>query len=561
MLAHLSIQNIVLIDRLTLDLTPGLTVLTGETGAGKSILLDALSLALGRRAETRLIRQGQDKAQVSASFTLNSAQQKALQKTADDLDIILEDELIIRRTLSKDGKSRAFLNDTPISAQALRIIGNGLIEIHGQFDTHGLFDARTHITLLDQFGDFENDLGHVKEKWDSYKSLLKERKTLQENFETAQRDREFLMASVEKLEKLAPQAGEEEELVAKRALFMNAEKLIEVVRTAQQAVGQDDGGRDRLHQALGALERQSDKGGDAFGATIDHLNRAVIEVDEAMSLLDGLLSDLDLDPTEQAHIDERLFALRGAARKYRVSVEELPDTLKNFQEKLDLLNNQTLSLDALNAQIDDTKKSYLESATVLHDKRCQVAQDLTQKVMAELSPLKLEKAQFVIRVTSADESQWHAHGISLVEFLVATNVGATPASLGKVASGGELARLMLALKVVLKTNIPTMIFDEVDTGIGGATADAVGQRLARLGDQAQVMVVTHSPQVAARGHHHLKISKTSDDQSTTTTVTPLNHSYRIEEIARMLAGADITSEARTAAQKLLDHNNALQKVE
>ncbi len=558
MLTHLTISNIVLIDHISIDVPNGLCALTGETGAGKSIILDALGLVLGQRAETRLIRDGEEEASVTASFDLPRHTQDTVKTLIASSGLSLEDStLIMRRIIRRDGRNKVFINDQPCTQTLLMAIGSELGEIHGQFETHGLLDPQNHLNVLDRFGRLIDLREQTSETWSTLSKLHTQKAELIATIEQAQKEEDYLRHALDELDKLNPQPNEEPELVEKRKLYMNAEKLIEAVSLAENALQGRDGGRDQLHSALAALERRADEGGEAMEPIIDGLNRASIEIDEALHRLEQFMSDLDLNPTEQNDIEERLFALRATARKHSTTVAELPDVLNDIKQRLQLITDQTDALNGINKEIKAQREAYLKHARALHDQRIEAAKTLQTAIMKEFPPIKLEKAEFTIAIKEKEESQWDGKGLSDISFLISTNPGSAPAPLHKIASGGELARFMLAVKVVLNDEfaVPIMIFDEVDTGISGATADAVGRRLARLGQKQQVLLVTHSPQVAACADHHLQVSKNSSAESTTTSLLTLKDEDRIEEIARLLSGESITGEARNAAISLLKKNN------
>lgn len=555
MLTDLHIKDVVIIENLALSFEQGFATFTGETGAGKSIILDSLGLSLGQRSEARLVRSGCQNASVAATFdNLNHDTHNALQALFDEQDMALELPLILRRTLTADGKSKAFVNDQPVSISFLKQIGENLVEIHGQFETQKLLDPKTHRHLLDGFGGLQTDMRHVQQAWQEWQKARQELQKLQEMLEQAERDREYWQESVRELRDLNPQTDEEEHLVEQRSLMMHAEKVLENMDEASKSLTAHNGGvQQRLHNAMRSLERAQDKMPEQIIPVIEALNRALIEVDEAVENLERLGSDLQFDHQSQAQTDERLFALRGAARKFNVAVTNLPEFLADLEEKLTIINDQSSRQKKLQEHVRQTREAYVTAARLLSDKRNQAAIRLSDAVMTELTPLKLEKAIFTVAVEDKPEEQWGADGLDMVTFLISTNPGTAPGPLNKIASGGEMARFMLALKVVTQEAeaTPTLIFDEVDTGVGGAVAEAIGLRLRRLGQQAQVFAVTHSPQVAAKGHMHLRIAKQIANDTTRTHVELLDMDARTEEIARMLSGSTVTSEARAAAQNLL----------
>ncbi len=551
MLSALSIRNVVLIDSLDLDFGAGLAVLTGETGAGKSILLDALGLALGARADAGLVRVGCKQATVAAEFIGTEAIASRLEEIFDEQGLEASEILVLRRSLTAEGRSRAFINDQPVGAGILKRVGEVLVEIHGQFQTQGLMEPKTHRSLLDSFGRLRSDTERTAAAWRNWRSLLAERDRLYEEQSAAQAMQEELRSAIADIDALDPQPGEEAALTERRTFLMGAEQLSESLNAVAAEIEAADG-------ALGSARRVIDKArataGDRIGALAEALERAAIEISEAGSALAGLSTDLDADPGALEHTEERLFDLRDLARRHSVGVDELPQIRAALADRLSLIEDAGDRLTGLGRQCDLARRSYLEAAQKLSEERRKAAERLDAAVNAELPPLKLDKARFTTALETLEEANYGPDGRERIQFLIATNPGARPGPLNRVASGGELARLMLAIKVVLHSGegAPVIVFDEVDAGIGGATADAVGERLARLGETAQVLVVTHSPQVAARGSGHLRVSKHSTDGVTTTSVDPLDSAARHEEIARMLAGATITDEARAAAAKLLD---------
>lgn len=555
MLTDLRIKDVVIIENLALNFEPGFAALTGETGAGKSIILDSLGLSLGQRSEARLVRQGSEQASVTATFDVqNPKLQKILAEIFSENDLEFDHTLILRRTLTRDGRSKAFINDQPVSIAFLKNVGEQLVEIHGQFETQKLLDPRTHRHLLDAFGNLDKDIRAVQKAWHEWQRAARELKELQSTLEQAQRDQEYWQEAAKELRELNPVAGEEDQLVEQRSVMMHAEKVLENMEDANKALTAHNGIQQKLHGAMRALERVQDKVPDKLVPIIESLNRALIDIDEAADALERVAQDLQFDAQSQGSVDERLFALRGAARKYGVAVVGLPDLLKEIEQKLNLINDQSVQRAKLEKLVAETRGIYVEKAQSLTIKRQTSSTKMAKAVMAELVPLKLEKAIFSVAVEARAEESWGADGMDHVTFLISTNPGMPPGPLNKIASGGEMARFMLALKVVTQEAeaTPTLIFDEVDTGVGGAVAEAVGLRLKKLGASAQVMAVTHSPQVAAKGHRHLRIAKIVVDKMTRTHVELLTHDERVEEIARMLSGQIVTAEARGAAANLID---------
>lgn len=555
MLVALSIRDVVLISALDLSFHGGLTVFTGETGAGKSILLDSLSLVLGARADAGLVRHGAAQLSVSAQFS--PAKDHPLWAVLDEQGMTPGDDgLLIRRVVSADGRSRAWINDQPVSVGLLRQIGDGLVEIHGQFATHGLLDPTTHRAVLDDFADNAALRQRVKEAWEHWCLLAGQRAKAEADLKQARAEEEDLRHACAELDGLAPKEGEEETLSARRALLQHAEKLLTAFQEANTALAPDgDGVEGALRTAGRILQRVADRAEGRLDEVLAALDRAADAVAEASMLLDRAGNDLDMDPTALEKTEERLFALRALARKHQVAVDELPALSQSLHDKLSLLDGSGTDLARL-AQAEQTARAaYIRIAEELTTARKTAAQQLDAAIAAELPPLKLDKARFATQITPLAENQWGALGQDGIEFHVATNPGAPFGPLGKIASGGELSRFMLALKVVLARigTVPTLVFDEVDSGIGGAVAAAVGERLARLAQQVQVLVVTHSPQVAARGGHHYRVVKTETAKDQVSTdVQTLNDTARREEIARMLAGETITDHARAAALSLLN---------
>lgn len=552
MLQSLSIRNVVLIDKLNLDFQTGLSVLTGETGAGKSILLDSLGLVLGKRAETSLIRQGEDKLAVAAVFD-GQPDNLGLQNLLAENELECGDEIIIKRVLSRDGKGKIFFNDQPISAKLLKEIGKYLVEIHGQFDNQGLLNPANHLDILDAYGNYPAQLAAVKNAYQNYKAAAKERIEAENNVSRAKEEEENLRHWVRELEQINPQKGEEAELSRRRHELMNAEKIIESLNYAYGALTQGSDIAAALRQAQSAVDKANRYVEGKYDEIYQTLDRALIEASDAIEQLENASSDISLDAGEQENIDNRLFALKDLARKHGVTIEDLSDTLADFKQRLNTIELGEDGIARLRKVEQEKRLAYLEEANKLHNLRAEVAAKLDALIMQELPPLKMEKARFVTQIEKLPESSWNASGFDDICFTVSTNPNSPQGPINKIASGGELSRFMLALKVNLaeSSSVASMIFDEVDAGIGGATAQAVGERLARLGQKVQVLVVTHSPQVAARGRHHFKVRKETVDNVTTTMVTGLSETERQEEIARMLAGETVTNEARAAAQVLL----------
>lgn len=557
MLQSLSIRNVVLIDKLDLDFKSGLSVLTGETGAGKSILLDSLGLVLGNRAETSLIRQGEDKLSVTAQFSLQK-QTPALRALLDEYEIEADDELLIKRSLTRDGKGKIFINDQPAGAKLLKEIGKYLVEVHGQFDNQGLLNPANHLDVLDAYGAYKPLVERTAAAFAAYKKARAARQEAEKNIARAKEDEENLRHWVDELEKMNPRPDEEDELGKKRQEMMNAEKIIDSLNYAYGALTERADVQGAIRSAQSAMDKVNTLVDGRYQTIIDMLDQALIDISETVNELEEVSHNVSLNQNELENIEERLYALRGLARKHNVAVSDLPQTLADFRNRLSTIELGEEGIAALRKAEDTAKLDYVKAANELSSARQAAALQLDNKVMSELPPLKMEKARFVTVVEKTDESGWSEKGFNNVYFTVATNPNSPQGPLNKIASGGELARFMLALKVNLaqSSSVATMIFDEVDAGVGGATAQAVGERLARLARDVQVLVVTHSPQVAACGNNHFKVEKSTADNVTTTTVRELTKIEKSEEIARMLAGEVITDAARAAAKVLMKEKSA-----
>jgi len=559
MLTHLGIRDIVLIERLELQIGNGLGVLTGETGAGKSILLDALGLALGRRADAGLVRAGAAQGVVTAAFEV-AEKHPAFALLAEQGLEVAEEGIVLRRVVTADGKSRAFVNDQAVSVGLLRRLGDTLVEIHGQNDEQGLIDSAVHRALLDDYAGLSRDAEALKGRYRAFRDAEAALKEAEAAAEQARRDEDYLHHVVAELEDLKPVAGEEEELAGQRSLLQAGEKLAVAMQEAEAALlgGERGGGVEaRLRNSLRALERVADRAPDQVAAAAQAAEAALDAVARYAQELEATSRRLDLDPQKLERVEERLFALRAAARKHGVPVSDLARLTEQFAERLALIDNQAASLGKLAKAAAEARAAFSAGAEALSAARRKAAAKLDKAVAAELGPLKLGAAKFQTAVDTLPPEQWTSDGADRVTFQAATNPGSAPGSLAKIASGGELSRFMLALRVVLagRGDAGTLIFDEVDRGVGGATAAAVGERLARLAGKVQVLVVTHSPQVAAKGGEHWRIAKReagpAKARTTITEVTPLSRDERREEIARMLAGATITDAARAAADDLL----------
>lgn len=551
MLKSLSVRNVVLIEKLDLDFSEGLSVFSGETGAGKSILLDCLGLLLGKRAETNLIRRGAEKFLVSGTFEINDKNNPFFKICADN-DIEVEDEIFVKRSLTQDGKSKIFLNDQPITLRLLKELGTYLVEIHGQFDNQGLLNSSTHLGVLDAFGGYEQELFLVADAYKKYKNLQKELALAQAEFSKAIEEQENLTHWIDELEKLNVRVGEAEELSKKRIEAMNAEKIIENLNVAYSCLqGKDIASM--LQKAQSALSRANHLTENKFADIEDMLNTTLIEFNETVNLIEQKSSEIEHNSNEAEAIEERLFALKSLARKHSCQIDDLPSVLENFKAKIMLINKGEEHILRLNKEVYEAKQDYVNKADVVRNLRIKTSQVLDSSVKAELPYLKMEKANFVTKIDNLPESSWSEKGMDDISFKISTNANTDYGDLNKIASGGELSRFMLALKVNLAKNssVETLIFDEIDAGIGGATAQAVGERLKKLSDMVQVLVVTHSPQVASFSKTHFMVSKSSQNDETTTSVCLLNENQKQEEIARMLSGDTITDEARAAAKALI----------
>jgi DNA repair protein RecN (Recombination protein N) len=553
MLVQLAIRDIVLIDRLELQFHEGLSVLTGETGAGKSILLDAFALALGARGDGGLVRHGEAQGQVTAVFECPA--DHPARRIAADAEIETDGDLILRRVQVRDGRTRAFINDQPVSVQVLRSIGSTLVEIHGQHDDRALVDPVTHRAILDAFGGLQNESRAVS---DAARRVKEAKAALSEHrarVERARREADFLRHAVEELAELAPKPGEEATLADRRLVMMQSEKVAAELNDAFEAIAGQASPVPVLSAALRKLERRSSQAPTLLEPGVRALDSALIAIEEARAALEEAIRAAEFDPSELEQTEERLFALRAAARKYGVPADELAALRERYIGDVAAIDAGEEQLAVLVGALQRAEQAYVASAKTLSTGRRKAAKALDGAVQAELPPLKLERARFLTEIETDGDSRDPA-GFDRVEFWAQTNPGTRPGPLLKVASGGELSRFMLALKVVLadKGSAPTLVFDEIDTGVGGAVADAIGQRLARLAERVQVMAVTHAPQVAARATSHFLISKEGvpGSERVATRVAPLDSMPRREEIARMLAGATITEEARAAAARLLE---------
>ena len=552
MLARLSIRDIVLIERLDIEFSRGLAVLTGETGAGKSILLDAFALALGGRGDAGLVRHGAEQGQVTAVFDIPKGHPASVILSDNGLDDT--GEMILRRVQLADGRTRAFINDQSISVQTLKAVGATLVEIHGQHDERALVDASTHRQLLDAFAGLEKEVAALETLWDARRTANNALGAHRAGMERAAREADYLRHAADELKMLRPKDGEETELAGRRTTMMQGEKIASDLREAQEAVSGNHSPVPALAAAVRRLERRAANSPALVEPAVKAIDIAINALEEADQHLSAALIAADFDPAELERIEERLFALRAASRKYSTPVDGLAALAAKYASDVALIDAGAEQLKKLEAAAAEADKRYGAAATKLSAARTKSSEKLNKAVNAELAPLKLERAKFMAQVET-DANSPGPQGIDRVEFWVQTNPGTKPGPMMKVASGGELSRFLLALKVVLsdRGSAPTLVFDEIDTGVGGAVADAIGARLARLAGKVQVMAVTHAPQVAARANHHLLISKDAMDKGrrVATRVNALAADLRREEIARMLAGAEITAEARAAADRLL----------
>ncbi len=553
MLVGLTIRDVVLIERLELGFRAGLCVLTGETGAGKSILLDALGLALGVRAESGLVRPGAEQAVVAAEFVLPSGHPAHGLLAVEGLDGEGGGSLVLRRVLAADGRSRAFVNDQPASVGLLRQLGELLVEIEGQFAQRGLLDSATHREALDAFGGHGADLATLAGAWRSWRAAREARLAAEAALSRARADEEFLRHALAELDALKPEPGEEAGLAETRGFLQQREKLGQALEAALLELAGERGAERAVNAALRPLERLRDKVGGRLDAVIAALERAAAELREAIAQAEAAARAVGPPGQSLEQIEERLFALRGLARKHNVAVDALADLRAGIAAKVAALEDGGGALQRLARREAEARSDYVAAARKVSALRQAAARGLDTAVVKELKPLKLDKARFQTVLAPLAEAEWGEAGAERVFFEVQTNPGAPPGPLARIASGGELARFLLALKVVLARTLPalTLVFDEVDSGIGGAVAAAVGERLHRLGESLQVLVVTHSPQVAAKGTHHWRVAKRQAQSRTLTTVAELSAAERQEEIARMLSGSVVTTEARAAAASLM----------
>jgi DNA repair protein RecN (Recombination protein N) len=552
MLLGLSIRDVVLIDRLDLAFRPGLCVLTGETGAGKSILLDALGLALGRRAEAGLVRDGAGEAAVTAEFAVgrNHPALAILREAGLDDD---SETIVLRRLLRSDGRSRAFVNDEPASIGLTRQLGDSLVEIQGQFEQRGLLDPANHRMILDAFAGHSAGTAAMAQAWQNWRAARLHEEEAARLLAASRDEEDLLRHYLAELEALAPEADEENRLSARRTLLQNAERLAETLTEAIGELGGQAGAQAALARVARRLERVRERAQGLLDEALAAAERAANETAEALAALEAAARSLELDPRELETVEERLFALRALARKHQVTVADLPALSDALVGRLAAIEAGAENAETLARAAAAARAEFVAAAERVSRARADAAFRLDVAVSAELKPLRLEKARFRTVLTPLTEPEWGEHGCERVHFEIATIPGAPFGPLARIASGGELSRFMLALKLVLAgtSSVPTLIFDEVDSGIGGAVAAAVGERLQLLGTSLQVLVVTHSPQVAARGAYHWRVAKRLSERQTVTRVEELDSDTRQEEIARMLSGRTVTAEARAAAASLI----------
>lgn len=555
MIVSLTIKDIVLIDRLQMDFEDGLSVLSGETGAGKSILLSGIGLAIGGRSGREIIRQGQEQGSVTAEFSL--AANHGIWDVLNDQGLDHEDgQLILRRVIAKDGRSRAFINDQSVSISLLRSVGETLVEIHGQHDERGLLNPAGHRSLLDDFGDYQELLAKVRNNFDNLTALQDELADEQAKLEQAKQDEDYIRYNLEELDQLNPQEGEEEELAKERTRMMQGENLSEGLGELLNKLLSDKGVDTVLRATIRKMERMASQAPGLLEGVSGSLDRAANETADAIAELEEIIRNLEFNPYDLENTEERLFALRAAARKHNCLADQLPALKAEFEEKLSTIHHGDEEVRRLTEDVYRARMVFESNVEKLSKERAKAAKILDAEVNEELPALKMDKANFKTFLEPLDSDNWNGDGGERIDFRVSTNPGAPFGGLIKIASGGELSRFILALKVVLarKTSVATLIFDEIDQGVGGAVANAVGERLSELADKGQILVITHSPQVAARGKNHWLIKKAANGSGgpVTTAVTPLSDELRREEIARMLAGAEVTAEARAAADNLLD---------
>ena len=553
MLKELIVKNIVLIESIKIEFKKGLSVLTGETGTGKSILLDSLGLIVGNRVDFNLIRQGETDASVTAIFQIN--EKHPVIKVIQKFDIEFEDELIIRRQIKADGKSKCLVNDTIITRSALIEITDHLIEIQGQFDDRGLLDIKTHLSLLDDYSNHDKLIYETKISFTEMKNLKNSIKEIEMNEQKLNEDREWIKDSLDQLVILDPKDGEETELNQTKRLLSNREKIYNTIIKAKSIIEDENGLEDLINKLLKEFDDLKSYEQPNLNEAIDSIHRTKAEIEEIKRFANKKSMNLNEKTDDLETINDRLHELRSQARKHKCEVNDLIKIKTELEAKFEKLNKNSSNLEDLRNKHIKAKENFKLNSKILSESRKKSAIKLTQKINEELPYLKLENANFEIKFEEIDFEICSIDGIDKVIFFASTNTGMDKKPINKIASGGELSRFLLAIKVVLETEIQnrTIIFDEIDSGIGGSAANAVGLRLAKLGKTYQTMVVTHSPQVTSKGHNHYLIKKQDIQNKTISNVTELNINERVEEIARMVSGQAITNEAREAAQKLLDN--------
>ncbi len=553
MITDININNVVLIEKLGIEFKDGLCALTGETGAGKSILLDSVGLSLGNRANSSLVGRKSEQSSVSLGFSLTHNHPALV--IAKEHGIVSDDgTIILKRIIGKDGKSKAFVNDVPVSVNLLKMMGETLVEFHGQFDNHKLLNPSTHRKVIDDYAKIDKELKKLSICWNNWKNAENDLEEAKKRAEKAKEDEEYLTHVVKELKELCPEKGEEERLSEIKTKLQNRDRILDALNNAYKCLCGDGGADSMLQKSFRLIDRGTPNGGEEINQVLEAIDRAMNETNEAVSMIDNICADLTNDDENLEFIDDRLHELKAAARKHQCLVDDLPEKLEELSEQLKYIHSQDDILSDLMEKCVICKKDYIKQAEKVSKARKSAALKIDKEMSAELPPLKLENARFKTEIIKKDEMEWNENGIDKVEFLISTNPNSDFGSLNKIASGGEMARFMLALKVVIAEigSACTLIFDEVDTGIGGAVADAVGERLARLAKNKQILVVTHSPQVASRADNHWHVSKDNLDDGVVTSISALNdNKERKEEIARMLSGAIVTKEARAAAEKLL----------
>lgn len=560
MLENLVIKNIVLIDEANIDFNNNLCVLTGETGSGKSILLDALSLAIGVRSSSRLLRSGEKQGSVVATFNIKN--NFVCQELLKEMDIDFDDEIILRRVITEDGKSKAYINDISVGQTFLNRIGEELVEIHGQHDQRGLLNPGFHRDILDEYGNLKEQKNKVNFLYEKWKDVENKYLDILNRKDSIEREIDYLEHVCEEIRNMNIRAGEEEELSDKRNILINKEKVLSVLENVKSSVEGQNQVVKSIVSAQSYLSKNNnlginliEEGKNAFEDIVDDFERGILEFSEGMNKIELIYENLGLNKSSVDEVEERLFAIRSLARKFNIASDSLPDFLIETENKLNDLKTQTVEIGDLETQSKQYKEEFLKESLKLRDQRKFVAEKLKEEIIEELIPLKMGNTRFETEFKELDENNWNKNGIDSIRFLVAINAGTNLDDLSKVASGGELSRFMLAFKVVLSKvkSVPTMIFDEIDTGVSGVVADAIGERLKKLGQNLQVFVITHLPQVASKGDNHFKISKESRDNKTYTIIQKLNKDERVNEIAKMISGETITQEALIMAKKLLNY--------